>query len=65
MTDIILHHYEISPYSEKVRLGLGLKGLAWRSVEIPVIMPKTRPDGADRRLPQDARVADRRRHLLR
>jgi glutathione S-transferase len=40
MTDIILHHYEISPYSEKVRLGLGLKGLAWASVEIPVIMPK-------------------------
>jgi glutathione S-transferase len=40
MTDIILHHYEISPYSEKVRLGLGLKALAWRSVEIPVIMPK-------------------------
>ena len=40
MTDIILHHYEISPYSEKVRIGLGLKGLAWGSVEIPVIMPK-------------------------
>src|ERR1700743_2091347 len=41
MTDIIiLHHYDISPYSEKVRLGLGLKGLAWGSVEIPVIMPK-------------------------
>src|SRR5882724_929883 len=40
MTDNILHHYEISPYSEKVRLGLGLKGLAWGSVEIPVIMPK-------------------------
>jgi glutathione S-transferase len=40
MTDIILHHYEISPYSEKVRVGLGLKGLAWGSVEIPVIMPK-------------------------
>jgi Glutathione S-transferase len=36
MTDIILHHYETSPYSEKVRLGLGLKGLAWASVEIPV-----------------------------
>jgi hypothetical protein len=32
MTDIILHHYETSPYSEKVRLGLGLKGLAWGSV---------------------------------
>jgi glutathione S-transferase len=40
MTDIILHHYGTSPYSEKVRLGLGLKGLAWASVEIPVIMPK-------------------------
>ena len=40
MTDIILHHYETSPYSEKVRLGFGLKGLAWQSVEIPSIMPK-------------------------
>src|SRR5471030_805926 len=41
MTDIIiLHHYDISPYSEKIRLGLGLKGLAWASVETPVIMPK-------------------------
>jgi len=40
MTDIILHHYETSPYSEKVRLGLGLKGLSWASVEIPAIMPK-------------------------
>jgi glutathione S-transferase len=40
MSDIILHHYDISPYAEKVRLGLGLKGLAWASVEIPVIMPK-------------------------
>jgi glutathione S-transferase len=40
MTDIVLHHYETSPYSEKVRLGLGLKGLPWASVEIPRIMPK-------------------------
>src|SRR2546423_8534574 len=40
MTYIILHHYETSPYSEKVRLGFGLKGLAWQSVEIPAIMPK-------------------------
>jgi hypothetical protein len=38
MTDIILHHYETSPYSEKVRLGLGLKGLTWGSAEIPVII---------------------------
>src|ERR1700739_2204003 len=40
MTDIILHHYDTSPYSEKVRLGFGLKGLAWGSVELPQIMPK-------------------------
>ena len=40
MTDFILHHYDTSPYSEKVRLGLGFKGLSWASVEIPVIMPK-------------------------
>jgi chromate transporter len=40
MTDIILHHYDTSPYAEKVRTGLGLKGVAWASVELPVIMPK-------------------------
>jgi glutathione S-transferase len=40
MADIILHHYDTSPYSEKVRLGFGLKGLAWASVELPQIMPK-------------------------
>src|SRR2546430_5325152 len=40
MTDIILHHYDTSPYSEKVRLGFGLKGLARASVELPQIMPK-------------------------
>ena len=37
---IILHHYPASPFSEKVRLVLGLKGLAWASVEIPNIMPR-------------------------
>jgi glutathione S-transferase len=37
---LILHHYETSPFSEKVRVMLGLKGLAWRSVIQPVIMPK-------------------------
>jgi glutathione S-transferase len=36
----ILHHYPNSPFSEKVRLVMGMKGLAWGSVEIPVIMPK-------------------------
>ncbi len=40
MTDVILHHYPTSPYSEKIRLALGVKKLAWRSVTIPQIMPK-------------------------
>ena len=40
MTDIILHHYERSPFSEKVRLAFGFKGVTWRSVIIPAWMPK-------------------------
>ncbi len=40
MSDIILHHYPLSPFSEKVRLALGLKGLSYSSVTIPVWMPK-------------------------
>ncbi len=40
MSEIILHHYPPSPVSEKVRIGLGIKKLAWRSVEIPRIPPK-------------------------
>ena len=38
--DLILHHYDGSPFSEKVRWMLGFKGLAWQSVKVPVIMPK-------------------------
>ena len=40
MAEIILHHYDTSPFSEKVRVMLGVKGLSWRSVIQPVIMPK-------------------------
>ncbi|VWX63390.1 Glutathione S-transferase [Burkholderiales bacterium 8X] len=40
MADLILHHYATSPFSEKVRLILGYKKLAWKSVIIPQIMPK-------------------------
>ncbi len=36
----ILHHYDTSPFSEKPRLMFGLKGLSWRSVIQPTIMPK-------------------------
>ena len=54
MSEIILHHYPESLFSEKVRLILGSKRLSWRSVIIPVVMPK--PDllaltGAYRRTP--------------
>lgn len=54
MADVILHHYDTSPFSEKVRVLLGVKGLSWSSVIQPVIMPK--PDlvpltGGYRRIP--------------
>ena len=29
--ELILHHYDMSPYAEKIRLCLGRKGLAWRA----------------------------------
>ena len=54
MTDIILHHYEISPFSEKVHRILAYKQLPWFAVDQPVMMPK--PDlvaltGGNRRIP--------------
>jgi glutathione S-transferase len=36
----ILHHYPASPFAEKIRLLLGFKKLAWKSVIIPYMMPK-------------------------
>ncbi|MBI1261682.1 MAG: glutathione S-transferase family protein [Rhizobiales bacterium] len=38
--DIILHQYAISPFSEKVRVALGIKQLEWYSCDQPVVMPK-------------------------
>jgi glutathione S-transferase len=54
MSEIILHHYDLSPYAEKIRLALGRKSLPWRSVPAPMVMPK--PDhieltGGYRRVP--------------
>jgi glutathione S-transferase len=40
MTEPVLHHYPVSPFAEKARLMLGFKRLAWKSVQIPLIMPK-------------------------
>ena len=40
MPGLVLHHYSTSPFSEKVRIAFGIKQLAWKAVQIPVIMPK-------------------------
>jgi glutathione S-transferase len=37
---LILHHFDYSPFAEKVRLVLGFKHLPWQSVHIPMVMPK-------------------------
>lgn len=54
MSNILLHHYPLSPFAEKIRLILGYKNLTWQSVHIPMYMPK--PDvvaltGGHRRTP--------------
>lgn len=54
MSKVILHHYPLSPYSEKIRLALGLAGVSWSSVEIPVWTPRpklTPMTGGYRRTP--------------
>jgi glutathione S-transferase len=40
MKQLILHHYPMSPFAEKIRLIFGFKNLPWSSVIIPNIMPK-------------------------
>ena len=40
MSELILHHYDGSPFAHKIRAIFGYKGLSWRSVEIPTVMPK-------------------------
>src|ERR1700761_9454513 len=37
---LILHQYEVSPFSEKVRVAFAIKGLSWRAWHQPVINPK-------------------------
>ncbi len=40
MAELILHHYDTSPFSEKIKKILAYKDLPWRAVEQPTIMPK-------------------------
>ncbi|KYF58076.1 hypothetical protein BE08_43900 [Sorangium cellulosum] len=54
MAEIILHHYPLSLFAEKIRRILAYKKVAWRSVEQPMMAPK--PDltpltGGYRRIP--------------
>ncbi len=52
--EIILHNYPQSPVAEKARVAFGIKGVAWRDVEIPRIVPKpflTQLTGGYRRTP--------------
>jgi glutathione S-transferase len=54
MAELILHHYPMSFFAEKIRRILAYKELPWRSVEQPMVMPK--PDltpltGGLRRVP--------------
>jgi glutathione S-transferase len=36
----ILYHYPSSPYSEKLRLALGMAGIQWGSVTVPSLPPR-------------------------
>ncbi|MEM8695845.1 MAG: glutathione S-transferase family protein [Pseudomonadota bacterium] len=40
MTEIVLHHYDNSPFGQIVRLCLAHKELSWKSVEAPLVAPK-------------------------
>src|SRR5512141_2242094 len=54
MAELILHHYDTSPFSEKIKKIFAHKDLAWRAVEQPVIMPKPKLvplTGGYRRIP--------------
>jgi glutathione S-transferase len=53
-TTLVLHHYDGSPYAEKVRFVLGAKSARWVGVTQPMIMPKpelTLLTGGYRRIP--------------
>ena len=54
MHELILHHYELSPFSEKIRRILAYKKAPWRAVEQPITAPKpalTPLTGGYRRIP--------------
>lgn len=40
MSQVILHHYDASPFTQKALRMLGLKNLPWGSVQTPMMPPK-------------------------
>lgn len=51
---MILHHYDASPFSEKIRLMLGYCGMEWQSLVSPAMPPRSNVDpltGGYRRMP--------------
>ncbi len=54
MSDIILYHYALSPFSEKIRAMLGYTGMSWESVTVREMPPRPQLDqlaGGYRRIP--------------
>ena len=50
----VLYHYPMSPYSEKLRLTMGLRGMAWSSLQVSPQPPRGALDqvlGGYRRIP--------------
>ena len=50
----VLYHYPMSPYSEKLRLTMGLRGMAWSSIQVSPQPPRAALDrmlGGYRRIP--------------
>ncbi len=51
---MILHHYDMSPFSEKIRLMFGYAGMPWKSLVSPEMPPRPNLDplvGGYRRIP--------------
>lgn len=58
---MILHHYDASPYAEKIRLMFGIAGVDWQSVLSPPQPPRPNVDpltGGYRRIPVAQAGAD-------
>ena len=44
MSELILHHYTLSPFSEKARAMFGYAGLEWQSVTVAEMPPRHSAD---------------------